>query len=383
MGDARRPDVRELRTTLHAELPAAIDLRRRLHARPCRSGEETPTLEAVLDALPDGAVTRVAGTGALVRIGGDGPAVGLRAELDALPIAERTGVAWAAPGPAMHACGHDVHLAALVAVCRALHRTGPPVPVLAVLQPREETYPSGAQDIVTSGRLDGAVRAMVGAHVQPVLPDGAVACAPDGVNASADEFAVTMHGPGGHAAYPHLTPDPVLALAQFVVAAQQIVARDADPMVPAVATVGALSAGEAANAIPDRATARGTLRAMSPHQRERLRSRLREVAEGTAAVHGCTADVRLTEGEPVLSNDPDLAARASRELATLGRPATAPLRSCGADDFAFYTAVAPTLMLFAGTDGEGTLHTPTFLPSDAAVGTVADALLAGYAAAID
>lgn len=376
-------DVEVLRAALRAELPAAVQLRRRLHARPCLSGQETPTLEAVLEELPRGVVTRVAETGALVRVGGDGPAIGLRAELDALPITERTGVAWAGRAPAMHACGHDVHLAALVAVCRALSRDGPPpAPILAVLQPREETYPSGARDIVASGRLDGALTAMVGAHVQPVLPDGAVACTPGAVNASADEFTVTMRGPGGHAAYPHLTPDPVLALSQFVVGAQQLVARDADPMVPAVVTVGALSAGDAANAIPGEATARGILRTMSPDQRDRLRHRLREVAAGTAAVHGCTADVDVTEGEPVLVNDDELAARTSRTLTTFGHDVTTPLRSCGADDFAYYTRVAPSLMLFIGTDGTGTLHTPTFLPGGPAVAAVADALLAGYLSAV-
>ena len=377
-------DVAAVRAALAEELPGAGELRRWLHSRPCVSGSERPTRDAVLAALPDGAVTPVADSGALVRIGGDGPAVGLRAELDALPVTERTGVAWAADDGAMHACGHDVHMAALVAVCRALDRLGPPpVPVLAVLQPREETYPSGARDIVASGLLDG-VRAMVGAHVQPVLPAGTVACTPGGVNASADEFAVTMRGPGGHAAYPQRTSDPVLALSQFVVSAQQIVARDADPMVPAVVTVGALTAGEAANAIPDRATARGTLRAMSEDQRGVLWRRVREVADGVAATHGCAADVTLTEGEPLLVNDADLAGRAARVLGAFGHRVSEPLRSCGADDFSYYTAAAPSLMMFAGTDHAdpgATLHRPTFLPGDDAIGHVADALLAAYLAA--
>jgi amidohydrolase len=374
-------DAAALRGAVRAELPAAGALRRELHARPHPSGQEGPTLETVLGALPDGAVTRVADTGALVRFGGDGPAVGMRAELDALPIAERTGAAWASRGPAMHACGHDVHMAALVAVCRALSEIGPPVPVLAVLQPREETYPSGARDIVASGLLDGALRAMVGAHVQPALPPGTIACTPGAVNAAADEFTVTMRGPGGHAAYPHLTSDPVLALAQFVVGAQQIAGRDADPMVPAVVTVGTLRAGEAPNAIPGTAAARGTLRAMSGPQRDLLRRRLREVATGVAAIHGCTADVEVTEGEPVLVNDADLAAGAARALSAYGRRVDAASRSCGADDFAYYTAAAPALMMFAGTGGDAALHSPAFLPGDDALAAVADALLAGYLAA--
>jgi amidohydrolase len=223
--------------------------------------------------------------------------------------------------------------------------------MLAVLQPREEGNPSGAVDIISSGLLQAnQVGAMAAAHVQPLLQAGEVACAPGVVNASADEFFVTMTGRPGHAAYPHLTRDPVLAMAQFVVAVQQLVSRNTDPMQPAVVTVGTLAAGEASNAIPGTATARGTMRAVSAAHRDLLDERLREVAGGVALAHGCTADVRIDRGE--------------------------------ADDFAFYGGVTPSLMLFVGTGGQpgSGLHTATFLPSDRAVADVADALLAGYLA---
>ena len=209
----------------------------------------------------------------------------------------------------MHACGHDVHMAALTALARALHAVGPPVPMLAVLQPREEGNPSGAVDIISSGLLQAhQVQAMAAAHVQPLLRAGEVACAPGVVNASADEFLVTMTGRPGHAAYPHLTRDPVLALAQFVVAVQQLVSRNTDPMQPAVVTVGTLAAGEVSNAIPGTATARGTMRAVTAAHRDLLDERLREVASGVALAHGCTADMTIERGEPVLDNDPGLAA---------------------------------------------------------------------------
>ncbi len=374
-----------LRDAVHRELPDAERMRRELHARPSLSGHEEPTLNQLLDALPGGAgAERVAaGTGAVLRIGGPGPAVGIRAELDALPITEATGVPWAASGGAMHACGHDVHMAALVALARALHQVGPPVPMLAVLQPREEGNPSGALDIVNSGLLQAQqVTAMAAAHVQPVLQAGEVACTPGVVNASADEFSVTMTGLPGHAAYPHLTRDPVLALAQFVVAMQQLVSRNTDPMQPAVVTVGTLAAGEASNAIPGTATARGTIRSMTTAHRDRLHERLREVASGIALAHGCTADTAIDCGEPVLENDPGLAASTAALLIRLGATVTEPLRTCGADDFSFYGGVAPSLMLFVGTGGQpgSGLHTATFLPGDRAVADVADALLAGYLA---
>ena len=373
-----------LRAAVEQEMPAAVRLRRELHARPSRSGQEEPTLNQLLDALPGGTgAERVAGTGAVLRVGGPGPAVGIRTELDALPITEATGVPWAAGPGAMHACGHDVHMAALAALTRALDRVAPPVPMLAILQPREEGNPSGGRDIVSSGLLQAhQVAAVAAAHVQPLLPAGAVACAPGVVNASADEFTVTMTGSPGHAAYPHLTRDPVLALAHFVVGVQQLVSRNTDPMRPAVVTVGTLAAGEAPNAIPGMAAARGTIRAVSEEHRDWLHERLGDVASGIALAHGCTADVLIHRGEPVLDNDPVLAVRTAKLLTQLGAQVTEPLRTCGADDFSYYGSVAPGLMLFVGTGGEpgSGLHTATFLPGERAVSDVAHALLAAYLA---
>jgi amidohydrolase len=404
-----------LRAALRLELRAAEALRRELHALPRVSGDEGPTLKRVLDALPDGMVEHVAGTGAVVRLGGPGPAVAVRGELAALPIVERTGVEWASVNGAMHACGHDVHLAAVVALARAYARTaaqaaaqdaaGDPAqdtarasdggagrapeeaagamwagpPLLVVLQPREEGFPSGAHDIVTSGVLERHhVRAMIGAHVQPVLAEGVMSCTPGAVNASSDEFRVTVKGSEGHAAYPHLTRDPVVAMAQVIVAAQQLVSRAADPMVPTVVTFGTVNAGTAPNAIPGEAVARGTLRTMSASWREELHHRFTQVTEDMARAHGCVAEVAILPGEPVLANDAVLAVRAGERLREQGWTVTEELRSCGADDFAHYGNVAPSLMMFVGVDTAAGLHSPEFLPDDASVGAVAEALLAGY-----
>jgi amidohydrolase len=371
---------------LDAQVAAVVPLRHRLHAHPELSGREHRTRAMVLDWLPDSEVTEVADAGAVVRIGGPGPAIAIRAELDALPITEATGVSWAAGQGVMHACGHDVHLAAVAAVARCVQRAAAPMPLLVVLQPREETYPSGALDVTASGLLERhKVRAMIGAHVQPVLPDGLVACDGGVVNAAADEFEVTMRGRGGHAAYPHLTADPVLALAHFAVSAQQLVSRTADPVVPTVVTIGALRAGDAANATPEVATARGTLRTMSPTARPQLQERLAEIATGVAMAHGCTAEVTVLPGEPPLRNDPRLAEVASRHLVTLDLRRGGPLHSCGADDFAYFTEILPALMLFVGV-GDGSsmrLHDHEFLPPDATIGSTARALLAGYLAAAE
>jgi len=378
-------EVRErLRAALHAELPAAFQLRRELHAEPCVSGKEEPTLKRVLDALPEGsAMERVAVTGALLRVGGEGLAVGVRGELDALPIWEETGVPWASQNGAMHACGHDVHLAALVALTRAVDRVQPPVPMVAVLQPREEGPPSGARDIVESGALQRhRVGAMVASHVQPVLDAGETACTPGAVNASADQFTLVVRGRGGHAAYPHLSRDPVLALAQIIVAAQQLVSRDADPMTPTVVTFGAVSGGTAPNAIPGQAGARGTIRTMSESWRNGLHDRFHEIVEGIAHAHGCEAELRIVYGDPVLVNDAGLAEETGRILVDAAHHMPATLRSCGADDFARFASVVPSLMLFVGTDTGSGLHSPYFLPGDETVTAVAESLLAGYLGAV-
>ncbi|MER7499248.1 M20 family metallopeptidase [Nonomuraea pusilla] len=376
-----------LRAALRAELPAAQALRRELHALPDLSGEEGPTLERVLRLLlPVGRAEHLAGTGAAVRVGGAGPAVAVRGEMDALPIAERTGVSWAAANGAMHACGHDVHMAAMVALARAVARldaAGVPVaPLLAVLQPREETYPSGALDVLRSGALERhQVTAVIGAHVQPVLRQGTVSCTPGPVNASSDEFHLTVRGAEGHAAYPHLTTDPVVTMAHVILAAQQLVSRVSDPMVPTVVTFGTVSAGTAPNAIPGEAVARGTLRTMSGSWRSELCERFVQVATDVAKAHGCTAEVEILPGEPVLYNDAALAGRAGAWLREHGRTVTEELRSCGADDFAYYGSVVPSLMMFVGVDTAAGLHSPDFLPGEDAVAAVAESMLAGYLAA--
>ncbi|MFI0713329.1 M20 family metallopeptidase [Streptomyces inhibens] len=375
-----------LAAALEEELPAAAALRHRIHARPCLSGAEAATRDLLLAALPAGSVAKVADTGAVVRIGGPGPAIAVRAELDALAVEEKTGAVWASAHPGlMHACGHDVHLAALAALARAIGRIGGPAPLLAILQPREETYPSGAKDIVEDGILDREqCRAVIGTHVQPLLPAGTVACTPGGVNASADEFTVTVQGRSGHAAYPHLTRDPVVTLAHIVVALQSLVSRGADPMSHVVLSVSTLAAGTAANVIPGTAEARGTLRALGTGDRDTLHTRLAEVAGLVARAHGCTAQVDITRGEPVLDNDAALTAATRPLLGTLGLSVGDDLRSAGSDDFSFFCAHLPSLMLFVGTHG-GTeqLHSPTFLPPDERIRDVAHAMLAGYLAAAE
>ena len=387
-----RPPTEEplarLLAALERELPAAIELRHRLHAEPELAHAEERTAATVARALPVASAT-VAGTGRIAQVGPAGAgAVAVRAELDGLPIRELTGAPFAASGAVMHACGHDVHMAALVALARAAHALGEqlPAPLLAVFQPSEEAYPSGAERLAREELAQLAPAAVVAAHVHPELPWGALALDAGAVNASSDSVEITVEGEPAHAAYPHLGRDPVLAIAQIVVALHAQVGRRIDPHEPAVLSVGVLEGGGAENVIPSHARARAALRAHRPQERQALRELVEEVVAGVAAANGCRAHVELIAGEPALENDAAIVARA-RELLAGARLAPArEWRSSGSDDFAFFGALAPIAMAFVGLEGaEGfttrPLHHPELLPPDEAVGALARAQALLYIAA--
>jgi len=376
----------QLRSGVAAEIEAAVALRHELHAGAEPSGSEHRTAATVAAALgaPDAPV--VAETGRLIRIGSpDGPAIALRAELDALPITEQTGAAWASRNGAMHACGHDVNLAALTAVGRAARAAGPelPVPLLVILQPREEAIPSGARDIVASGLLDvHQPSAVVAVHLQHQLPLGTVAAAVGTVNAATDDIEITVEGTGGHAGYPQLAADPVVALCQSVVALQSAVSRRSDPTHAVVVSIGMLEAGQAANVIPATAVAKGTLRVLEEADRPALHRIIREIVEHTCRAFGCRGSVTIDQGEPALVNDQALTEATWPWLREAGFSVDTSFRSCGADDFSYFSRGGRTLMLFLGTGGAHALHHPSFLPADDTVGQAASAMLAGYLGAL-
>jgi amidohydrolase len=375
-----------LLAALEAELPAAVALRHTLHGHPELGHHEHATADVVAEAL-GGPVQRPLGPALLVHLDGPGAPVLMRAELDGLPLAESTGLPWSSINGAMHACGHDVHMAALVAVIRAMRTHGAPLPaaLTAVFQSSEEADPSGGRLLIEADALPRA-RAVVAAHVHPDVPWRS-AVAPRGpVNASLDFLHLTVRGTGGHSAYPHRTADSVLALAAIIVAAQQVVSRRLDPLHSAVLAITRLHAGSADNIVPSSAEARGTLRALDPSDREPLQGALRQVVEHVGAAHGCQAELVVTEGEPTLVNDPALAEAAVGTIVDCGLQNVGSFRSCGSDDFSFYEALAPTLMLFVGLDGapgfvSRPLHSVDFAPPDDAVEAVARAYLAGYLAA--
>jgi amidohydrolase len=380
--------LRMLIHALEAELPRALELRESLHMIPEPSHEEHATSGLLREALGTRSAEVVARTGLLARVGPPGEAVAVRAELDALPIQEETGSSFSATNGFMHACGHDVHMAALAALFRAAGRIerSLPKPLAALFQPSEEAYPSGADLVVREGALTEVTGAIVAAHLHPEVPWGSVSVEAGPVNASSDNLHITVEGSGGHGAYPHRAHDPILTLSHAVVALQSLVSRRLDPTHAAVFSIGWMRAGSAENIIPGVAEAGGTLRALDPEDREQLRRMAREIVENTARAHGCTARVEVIEGEPATVNDPALAATARALLPEAGFELAPPMRSCGSDDFGFYGRLAPTLMIFVGLDGApGTrrfpLHHPRFLPPPEAVGAVARAQAVALAAA--
>jgi amidohydrolase len=380
--------LEQLLEGIEGELPRAVELRHRLHAEPELAGAEERTAAMVAAELPVAGET-AAGTGLIARIGpAEGAPIAVRAELDGLPVRERTGAPFSASGETMHACGHDVHMAALVALARAAHllREDLPAPLLAVFQPSEEVHPSGAKALVEGALAAAAPKAILAAHVHPELRWGEVALDPGAVNASFDGFEITIEGEPSHGAYPHHGRDPILALAQVVVALHAQVARRMDPMHPTVLTVGVVEGGSTENVIPERASARGALRSLRAEDRLALRELVEEVVAGVAAAHGCRGTVSFVAGEPVLENDPSIVTAARELLADAGLTPAKEWRSCGSDDFAFFGALAPVAMAFVGLDGAAgfqsrPLHHPEMLPPDEAVGAIARVQAVLYVAA--
>jgi amidohydrolase len=278
---------------IELELPRAVELRHRLHSAPELAHEERATAAAVAGELSGTAtLSSAAETGLLARVGAaTGRPVAVRAELDGLPIAERTGAPYSATGEAMHACGHDVHMAALVALARACAALGEalPAPLLAVFQPSEEAYPSGARQLADGELAAARPLAVVAAHIHPELAWGTLALDAGVVNAASDTVEITVEGAPSHGAYPHLGRDPVLAIAQIVVALHAEAGRRIDPLAAATLNVGVLEAGRTENVIPPRARARASLRAYRQADRELLRELAKRSSRGSPPRTGAAA----------------------------------------------------------------------------------------------
>ncbi len=349
---------------------AVVEWRRDFHRHPDLGFEERRTSQVVRDFLEaTGIEVRTCGkTGlrGLLRGGTPGRTVALRADMDALPLAELNEHDYRSENPGvMHACGHDGHMAMLMGAARVLaaRRETLAGNVVFLFQPSEEAPPGGAPLMVEEGALDG-VDAIFGIHLWQPLPSGVVGLRAGAAMAQADEFEVTIHGRGGHASQPDVTVDPVVVASHVVVAAQTIVSRFANPLEPAVVSFTTIHGGRIHNIIPDTVTMTGTVRTLDLDTQRAIKQRLGEVCEQTCRLFGATAEFTYNDGYPPLVNDAasvDLVRRvAARELGA-NRVATIP-PAMGGEDFAYYLQRVPGafVMLGIGSDRPHPHHNARF-----------------------
>jgi amidohydrolase len=339
-------------TSIAAEIVA---WRRHLHANPELSFEEHETARFVEERLRelDGLeLSRPTGTSVVARLrNGDGPTLALRADLDALPIHEESGLEFASTRPGvMHACGHDGHTAVLLGVARTLveRRDELAGEVRFVFQHAEELPPGGARELVAAGVLEG-VDAVVGCHLFALLETGTVGVPTGPFMAAPDTFGVTVRGRGGHAAMPHEAVDPIPVAALIVTGLQQIVSRETSPIERAVVTVTRINGGTADNVIPETVELRGTVRTFARDVQDAVRAALERIATGIAAAHGCTAEVAYEEGYLALENHPDVAELVRRNVDPARLREVEPVM--GGEDFSAYLQVAPGCFFVVGAGG--------------------------------
>ena len=303
---------------------------------------------------------------------GEGRTIGLRADMDALPIHETTNLPWQSTNPGkMHACGHDGHTAMLLGAARYLAKTRDFAGTLAVIfQPAEEGG-AGAKAMLDDGLMTRwPIEEVYGMHNAPSLPIGAFAIRKGPFLAAADRFTITIEGRGGHAAQPHLGVDPIVAGAQIVVALQSIVSRGADPLDSCVVSVTRFEAGTAFNVIPQSAQLLGTVRTLSDATREFAQRRLTEIARGVGAAMGASIDVQYVSGYPVTRNHPtqtDFAAGVARAIVGDAAVVANAPPIMGAEDFSYMLEARPGAFIFVGNGDSAPLHHPGFDFNDAAL----------------
>ncbi|WP_077797470.1 M20 family metallopeptidase [Streptomyces sp. JHA26] len=337
-------------------------LRRTLHRRPEVGLHLPQTQQAVLAALDGLGLEITTGTAlssvvAVTRGSRRGPAVLLRADMDALPVTEATGLPYASRRPGvMHACGHDLHTAALVGAAKLLtaRRTELAGDVVFMFQPGEEGC-DGARLMIEEGVLDAAGERVVAAYglhvIANTLPVGIVATRPGTVLAGSDGFDITVTGRGGHGSSPHTAADPVTAACEMVTSLQTMITRTVNALDPAVLTIGSLHAGEARNVIPETAVLRATVRTFSEATRATVRQGVLRTVRGIADAHGVEATVDYQDGYPVTVNDPAetaFATAVAAELLGADRSLTAPRPIPGSEDFSFVLQQVPGAYLGVG-----------------------------------
>ena len=343
-----------------------VSVRRDLHRHPELSWHEQRTADQICEFLDDLGIAYqrdVAGTGVVARIPGttEGPCIALRADMDALPIIEETGLPFGSQVPGvMHACGHDGHTSMLLGAATLLAADNDLIaPVRLIFQPAEETG-EGAKAMIDAGVLDD-VAMIFGGHVDRHFPVRSIAITDGAVNASSDRFSITITGQGGHAARPHETIDAVVVGSLMVIALQTIVSREVNPAHPSVVTVGRFDAGTASNVIAGQALLEGSIRAQDQEVRESLYRAIERMAESIGQLHGAAVDIRIDLGTPAVINRPectDIARRAASRAVGQGKVVRMNTANMGGEDFSYYLERVPGCYVRFGTARDGVEQYP-------------------------
>lgn len=366
------------------------EFRRHLHANPELSFKETATCQYISERLTDAGIhfSRIAGTGILAKIEGCGNldrAVVLRADIDALPVTERTALPFESrKSGVMHACGHDMHAAVLYGTLLLLNelRTEFEGTVFGLFQPGEECNPGGASLILAQNPFEAySVKAFIGEHIEPQLPTGVFGFRAGKYMASSDELRFTVHGTGGHGAMRDNIKDPVLTAARIIAALHEIPSQAPDKNAPTVISIGRVQADGATNIIPDEVYMEGTMRVFDESWRRQIKERIENVCMEISDSLGTNTKVDISTGYPCVVNDSYLTRQAADLAAELfGEKAVVPLAlRPTAEDFGFYTQRYPALFYRLGVGEQalreefstavpaGKLHTPTLCPNENAL----------------
>ncbi len=362
---------KELSDFVKGIFPEIRELRNKIHANPELSFQEFQTSElvcTVLDQLHIPYRRGIAGTGVLAWIEGKKPSsftIALRADMDALPIQEKTGLPFTSKNNGvMHACGHDVHTSVLLGAAKVLKHFSDRFKgtVLLVFQPGEELLPGGAKKMLEEGLFsERKPDLIIGQHVQPGMPAGSFGFREGLYMASGDEIYLKVTGKGGHAATPQLITNTVLAASHVLLSLQKIPGM-APKGIPTVLSFGKVIANGATNIIPDEVHMEGTYRTMDEEWRDKSHATIREIAVAAAGEYGAGCEVNIVKGYPVLVNDAGLTRRAVSYAKTLAGDENIKALDIrmGTEDFAWYTREYPSVFYRLGTGRENGLHTSTF-----------------------
>jgi len=352
--------------------------RRELHENPELAFQEYETTKRIRRWLEEGEITILdypLETGLVAEVRGEqeGPTIALRADIDALPILEQSGVSFSSKNEGvMHACGHDFHTSSIIGATLLLQsrRSELKGTVRIIFQPAEEIA-QGAAYVAERGVLEG-VSAIFGMHNKPELPVGTIGVRSGALMASVDRFELDIIGAGGHAGIPNDVIDPIVIASQIVTAFQSIVSRNLSPFHNAVVSVTKLQSGNTWNVIPEKAELEGTVRTFQEETREMIGERMRALAEGIAESYGARAEFRWYSYLPVVNNDERFTEIAAEAAKVAGYKAVPAEQIPAGEDFAFYQTKIPGYFVWMGVDGPNAWHHPAFKLNEAALEVAAN-----------